>query len=65
MSDDVEIELLRERLKEYRDLLKISYNIIFMPHKDVEYRQKHKDLYLERLLEHGIIEEKEKINDAL
>lgn len=53
----VEVELLRERLKEYRELLQVSYSIIFMPHKDIEKRSQTKNLYKVRLLEHGIIEE--------
>ena len=57
MSNDIEVELLRERLREYRELLQISHQIMFMPHKDIVKRKSILDKFKLKLIEHGIIEE--------
>jgi len=58
MSDnEVEIDLLRERLNEYRELLQVSHQIIFNPHTDTEKKSIIKNRYKNKLLEHGIIED--------
>ena len=54
----IEVDILRERLQECRALLGVSYNIIFKPHQDILKRKEHKDNFINKLLEHGIIEEK-------
>lgn len=56
-NEEVEIELLRERLNEYRDLLQVSYSIIFRSHEDIQKRNVIRERYKSKLHEHGIIEE--------
>lgn len=56
-SKDTEIDLLRDRVKEYRELLQVAHSIIFTGEKPT---QKTLERFSERLDENGIPNTEEK-----
>jgi hypothetical protein len=57
MSQDVEIELLRDRLRAYTNLLEVSYLLLFKPHQDMEIRDINKEAFKRRLVEYGVVKD--------